>query len=259
MKVIDWKIQKYDDALSAQRELLEQRISNEIENTLVLTEHPAVFTIGRQGSIENILVGKEKLQEENIEVVKIERGGDITYHGKGQLVAYPVFKLPEGRRNVKKFIRMIEISVVETCRAFGAKAVTIENLTGVWISETLQSGSTRQSNLTGPSGSPGTSGSPGPSGSPGTSGSYDFHINKWKNEKKICSIGLAFKKWTSYHGVALNVNCNLKPFSYMHLCGLKGKKATSLEVVTGEKIKMNEAKKIFIKNFENNWEKFINE
>jgi len=68
MKVIDWKIQKYDDALSAQRELLEQRISNEIENTLVLTEHPAVFTIGRQGSIENILVGKEKLQEENIEV-----------------------------------------------------------------------------------------------------------------------------------------------------------------------------------------------
>ncbi len=235
MNIIDWKERDYNDALSAQRELLEQRISDKIPNTLVLTEHPAVFTIGRQGSEKNILVGNDKLKEKNIKTLNVERGGDITYHGLGQLVAYPIFKLPEGHRNVKDFIRMIEFSVVETLKTFGANAVTIENLTGVWV---------------------------GTSDSSKMSGLKDNHLDKWTNEKKICSIGLAFKKWTSYHGVALNVNCNLKPFSYMHLCGLKGKEATSLKEVLkikNKKIEMKKVKENFIKNFENNWKNLIGE
>jgi len=229
MKVIDWGIRKYSDALAAQRELFERRVSGEVENTLVLTEHPAVFTIGKQGSSENILVGKDKLRKENIEVLTVERGGDITYHGLGQMVAYPVFKLPEGHRDVKDFIRKIEDSIVQTCREFDANAVTIEGLTGVWVSESSPINS------------------------------HKFRLPKWNDEKKICSIGLAFKKWTSYHGVALNVSCDLTPFSYMHLCGLKGKKATSLEEATGEKIYMEKVKEVFINKFKNNWEKFINE
>ncbi len=227
IKIIDWGKKDYDDALAAQRELLKLRISDKIPNTLVLTEHPAVFTIGRQGSVENILVGNDKLKEENIKTLNVERGGDITYHGVGQLVAYPIFKLPEGHRNIKKFFRMIEKSVVETCREIGVNAVAIEGLTGVWVGE--------------------------------PSSVEKSHLEIWTNEKKICSIGLAFKKWTSYHGVALNVNCNLKPFSYMHLCGLKGKEATSLEQVLNKKIEMKEVKKSFINNFKKNWETFIYE
>ena len=226
IKIIDWGKKDYGDALTAQRELLELRISDKIQNTLVLTEHPAVFTIGRQGSVENILVGNDKLKKENIKTLNVERGGDITYHGVGQLVAYPIFKLPEGYRNIKKFFRLIEKSVVETCREVGVNAVTIEDLTGVWV---------------------------------GDPDLKKYHLEKWTNEKKICSIGLAFKKWTSYHGVALNVNCNLKPFSYMHLCGLKGKKATSLEQVLNKKIEMKKVKKSFINNFENNWKNFLGE
>ena len=229
IKIIDWGKKDYGDALNAQRELLELRIYDKIPNTLVLTEHPAVFTIGRQGSVENILVGNEKLKEENIKTLNVERGGDITYHGVGQLVAYPIFKMPEGHRNIKKFFRMIEKSVVETCREFGANAVTIEDLTGVWVG-------------------------PPDSEIVGQPGLKENHLKKWTNEKKICSIGLAFKKWTSYHGVALNVNCNLKPFSYMHLCGLKGKEATSLEEILkikNKKIEMKEVKEIFVNNFVN--------
>ena len=232
MKIIDWGIKNYDDALLEQRELLELRIFDKIENSLVLTEHPAVFTIGRQGSVENILVGNNKLKEENIKILNVERGGDITYHGLGQLVAYPIFNLPEGHRNIKKFFRMIEKSVVETCWEFKVNAVTIKNLTGVWV---------------------------GPSDCEVVGPKKNSHLEKWTNEKKICSIGLAFKKWTSYHGVALNVNCNLNPFSYMHLCGLKGKKATSLEQVLNKKIEMKKVKKSFINNFKNNWKSFIGE
>ena len=240
LNIIDWEEKNYDDALIAQRELLELRISDKIPNTLVLTEHPAVFTIGRQGKVENILVGNDKLKEENIEILNVERGGDITYHGVGQLVAYPIFKMPEGYRNIKKFFRMIEKSVVETCWEFGVNAVTIENLTGVWV---------------GPSDCEVV----GPSDCEIIDSEENSHLEKWTNEKKICSIGLAFKKWTSYHGVALNVNCNLKPFSYMHLCGLKGKEATSLEQVLNKKSEMKKVKKSFINNFENNWKSFIGE
>ena len=210
----------YEEARTRQRELLERRINGQCSDTLVLVEHPPVFTIGRQGSRANILVSDAVLAEKAITVLEVERGGDITYHGPGQLVAYPIFQLPEGHRNVKAFIRNIEDAVARTCRHFGVQAVTIEGLTGVWV------------------------GADSPDGT---------HLSCWKGEKKLASIGLAFRKWISYHGVALNVCGDMTPFTYMHLCGLKGKQAISLAAAAGREIGLDEVKPIFIQQIQELW------
>ncbi len=216
-------MREYRAALAAQRDILARRISGTCGDTLVLTGHPAVLTIGRQGSADNITVSSETLRARGIEVLEVERGGDITFHGPGQLVAYPIFRLPRYRRDVKAFIRAIERAVVATCREFGAPAVTIEGLTGVWT---------------------------------GRDNGRMLHLAEWSGEKKIASIGLAFKRWTSYHGVALNVSGDLAPFSYIHLCGLKGKTATSLAEATGRRADIEEVKRRFVRHMREMWREF---
>ena len=218
--VIDWGCRSYLTGYAGQKELLHARVAGEADDTLVLVEHSAVFTVGRQGSRDNILVSDEFLKEKGIEVLEIERGGDVTYHGPGQLVAYPVFHLPQGNRDVKRFFRELEQVIIRTCRRFDVPAVTIEGLTGVWI------------------------------GADSTSGT---HLAAWREEKKIASIGLAFKKWTSYHGIALNVCGDLTPFSYMHLCGLKGKEAISLSAAAGKEIGIEQVKPVFIEEMRTMW------
>jgi lipoyl(octanoyl) transferase len=210
----DWGLRPYDDALHALHDLLHARLDNRCGDTLVLVEHPAVITIGRQGSEANILVPHEFLDHYGVKVVHVERGGDITYHGPGQLVAYPVFHMPEGSRNVKAFIRHLERAIIETCAHFSVPGETVAGLTGVWT-----------------------------------------------NGRKIASIGLAFKRWTSYHGIALNVDADLEPFSFMHLCGLEGKQATSLAVERGERaapLTAAEVKPVLARNIITAWNEFLN-
>jgi lipoate-protein ligase B len=223
VNVINWGLKKYSDALNNQRALRELRAENQISDTLIITQHYPVMTIGRSGSDENIKVNRDFLAERGIDVVDVERGGDITYHGPGQLIAYPIFHLQPRVRDVKKFIRAIEQVVVNTCRNFGANAVTIEGLTGVWISE----------KKTAP-----------------------LHLQEWTGEKKISSIGLAFKKWTTFHGVSFNINLDLTPFNYIHLCGLHGKKATSLAEVIGKEVEYKKVEKTFVENFKKMWKDF---
>jgi len=224
INVINWGVKNYSRALDEQRRLRDLRTKNIISDTLILTQHPPVMTIGRSGSEENIKVNRDFLASKGIDVVEVERGGDITYHGPGQLIAYPLFHFPPKVRDVKKFIRAIEQVVVKTCRDFRAAAVTIEGLTGVWISE-------KETEL--------------------------LHLKEWNGEKKISSIGLAFKRWTSYHGVSFNINTDLEPFSYIHLCGLKGKEATSLSKVTGKEVDFEEVESVFVKYMNIMWEEFL--
>ena len=224
INVINWGLKNYSSALDEQRQLRELRSENIIGDTLILTQHQPVMTIGRSGSEENIKVNRAFLNSKGIDVVDVERGGDITYHGPGQLIAYPIFHLPSEVRDVKKFIRAIEQVVVKTCRDFGAPAVTIEGLTGVWISDKEIE---------------------------------PLHLEEWTGEKKISSLGLAFKRWTSYHGVSFNINIDLEPFSYIHLCGLKGKEATSLSKVLGKEIDFEKVESVFVKYMKVMWEKFL--
>jgi len=215
----DWGLCPYGDAQARQRELLAARMRNACGDTLVLVEHPPVFTIGKQGSTANILVSADQL---TIPVVHVERGGDITYHGPGQLVAYPIFLLPPGRRDVKSFLRALEDAIVAACRAFGAPALTIEGLTGVWIA-----------NDDGPARRP-----------------------HWHGEKKIASLGCAFKQWIGYHGLAVNIDNDLTPFSYIHLCGLRGKQAVSLKDCCAAPVTLAAFKPVFIRCMETMWNEF---
>jgi lipoate-protein ligase B len=174
----------YREALAFQLERLERRLEREIPDTLFLLTHPHVYTLGRGGDERNLLVPRETLASEGISLERVGRGGDITYHGPGQLVGYPIFRL--GRPDVHRFVRSIEEALIDSLAEFDVQARAIPGLTGVWV-----------------------------------------------EERKIASIGIGISRWVTYHGFALNVATDLSYFRRIHLCGLKGREATSIAEVTG--------------------------
>ncbi|MGQ9631549.1 MAG: lipoyl(octanoyl) transferase LipB [bacterium] len=125
----------YDEAYSLQRELVERRARGEIEDTLLLLEHLPVFTLGRNGAREHILADDSVLRREGIAVREADRGGDVTYHGPGQIVGYPIISLKDRRLGVKGYIRRLEEILISVCRDYGVDAGRIPGLTGVWVGE----------------------------------------------------------------------------------------------------------------------------
>jgi lipoyl(octanoyl) transferase len=180
----------YRKALALQLDLVDQLADRQCQNTLLLLTHPHVYTFGRTGEQTNLLVAEEDLTREGIPVERVARGGDVTYHGPGQLVGYPIVLL--ARPNVHRFVRCLESALIEALAVFGVSSRRIEGMTGVWV-----------------------------------------------GEKKIASIGVGVKRWVTYHGFALNVTTDLSYFGRIHLCGLKGREATSLADVTGKVVPMD--------------------
>jgi len=174
----------YREALDLQLSYLDRRAARRVGDTLLLLTHPHVYTLGRAGDEANLLVPPESLLAEGVPVERVGRGGDITYHGPGQLVGYPIVLME--RPDVHKFVRSIEAALIEALRAFGVASRRIDGLTGVWA-----------------------------------------------GERKIASIGVGVRKWVTYHGFALNVTTDLSWFRRIHLCGLKGREATSIAEETG--------------------------
>jgi len=174
----------YREALDLQLSYLDRRAARTIPDTLLLLTHPHVYTLGRAGDEANLLVSRETLASEGISVERVGRGGDITYHGPGQLVGYPIVLME--KPDVHRFVRSIEAALIDTVRAFGVDSRRIAGLTGVWA-----------------------------------------------GERKIASIGVGIRKWVTYHGFALNVTTDLSMFRRIHLCGLKGREATSIAEETG--------------------------
>jgi len=174
----------YREALDLQLSCLDRRATRRIPDTLLLLTHPHVYTLGRAGDEANLLVSKETLATEGVPVERVGRGGDITYHGPGQLVGYPIVLME--KPDVHKFVRSIEAALIDVVRAFGVESRRIEGLTGVWA-----------------------------------------------GERKIASIGVGIRKWVTYHGFALNVTTDLSWFRRIHLCGLKGREATSIAEEAG--------------------------
>ena len=123
----------YREALDLQLSCLDRRASRRIPDTLLLLTHPHVYTIGRAGDKSNLLVSEETLASEGISVERVGRGGDITYHGPGQLVGYPIVLME--RPDVHKFVRSIEAALIDAVSAFGVESRSIEGLTGVWAGE----------------------------------------------------------------------------------------------------------------------------
>lgn len=130
----------YDEALELQRTLVEQRKEGSIPDTLLLLEHPHVVTLGvrKGGGRANIIAPPERLQELGVSVHEAGRGGDVTYHGPGQLVGYPIIDLRPDRQDVHQYVRDIEEVLIRSCADFGITAERLEGFTGVWVNDRVR-------------------------------------------------------------------------------------------------------------------------
>ncbi len=133
LAVIDAGIMHYGDTWRLQKGIVARKRSGDRRDYLILVEHPNIFTIGRRGSEDNILADKDRLKEESLEVLHVDRGGDITFHGPGQIVAYPLFDLRNHVRDVRLFIRNLENVISLVIKDYGVEAESGKGHTGVWV------------------------------------------------------------------------------------------------------------------------------
>jgi lipoate-protein ligase B len=163
---------------------------------LVLVEHdPPVITVGKSGKREHILASRRKLAAHGIEIADTGRGGDVTYHGPGQIVGYPILRVDRHGRDVHRYLRDIEEVLIRVLRRFGIEGQRSEGLTGVWV---------------------------GP--------------------EKVAAIGIAIRRWVSYHGFALNVTTDLAHFEKIVPCGIVDKGVTSMARLLGGPIDVGQVK-----------------
>jgi lipoyl(octanoyl) transferase len=177
----------YRDAWQLQKELLEQRAEGEIGDRLLLLEHDPVLTLGRQADAAHVLVSARELRRRGIEVIRVERGGEVTYHGPGQLVAYPILRLGDRGLLVRPLVAALEAAMIETSASLGVEAVRRDGHPGCWID-----------------------------GGPG------------RPFRKIGALGLRIERGVSYHGVALNIDVDLRDFELIDPCGEPGLISTSI-------------------------------
>ena len=185
---------EYRAALALQTAMVAARQADEIGDTLLLLEHPHVFTLGR-GADERFLLSR---RPGDIPVYRVSRGGQVTYHGPGQLIGYPILKLEGRDRDVHRYLRSLEDAMIRALADHEIEAARREGLTGIWVG-------TREIGL-----------------------------------RKIGSIGVGIKRWTTCHGFALNVCPDLSYFSGIVPCGIDGCEMTSIEVLSHQKIGVDE-------------------
>ena len=135
---LDWDIIEYNEAWQKQEALFQQTIQQKLQNEttsnyLILCEHPHVFTLGKNGSANNLLIGNLQLRSVHAQYVETNRGGDITYHGPGQIVGYPIFDLTNFDMGLKQYIFNMEEAVIATLRRIGIQSERLEGATGVWL------------------------------------------------------------------------------------------------------------------------------
>jgi lipoyl(octanoyl) transferase len=183
----------YDEASVAQRWLVEARQEGAVPDVLLLLEHPPVYTRGRRSGAEELPMAAEWYEAQGIEVRDTDRGGRVTYHGPGQLVAYPIVSLKPYDDDVHEYVRRLERVAIGALAEHGVAAGTIEGLTGVW-----------------------TEGEP-----PGSGAAPD-------EARKIGSIGVHVSRGVTTHGLAVNVSNDLQPFEWIVPCGIEGCQVTSL-------------------------------
>lgn len=182
----------YGEALDLQRAAIEQRTAGGPDRLLLL-EHPAVITLGRSARRENLRVSQEELGARGVELFEVARGGDVTWHGPGQLVGYAIVDLAaRGRPDAHAWLRTIEETLIEALAGLGAPSKALPGMTGVFLAR--ETGAT---------------------------------------PLKIASIGVGLRGWISWHGFALNVTPDLRGFDDIVPCGLAGVRMTSLAEALG--------------------------
>ncbi len=199
MEYSDLGVVAFDDAMALQEALLAQSIGDGPGTAarLLLAEHePAVITIGRAGRPEHVLASPQRLAEINVQVRRISRGGDVTWHGRGQLVAYPIVRLDPQGIGLRQYVHALEEAVIAVVARFGIAGRRVEGRTGVWV-----------------------------------------------GQEKIAAIGVAVRRWVTYHGLSLNVGPDLSGFSLIVPCGIQGCGVTSMSRLLGKTVSVEEVKR----------------
>lgn len=202
-RLFDVGLTMYNDAWQLQKQLHALIKDGSLASALIVCRHYPVITLGRAAKKTNILIPETELREKGIEVYEIERGGDVTYHGPGQLTVYPLIHLAELKNDLHFYLRKLEYITIEVLSKIGITASSVRGLTGVWV-----------------------------------------------KDRKIASIGLAVRRWITFHGISINVEeDDLANFKYIRPCGLDVE-MTSVETEQNSKTDINEFKKLFLEQFQ---------
>src|SRR5262249_17461090 len=220
---VDLGLIGFEEAYALQKRLVAARKADAIGDVLLLCEHPHVITLGRSGKRENLLASDRVLAQKGVEFHATNRGGDITYHGPGQIVGYPVIQLAAIKRDVVWYVRMLEELMIRTCADFGITARREEGKTGAWIDPQNQ-----EADL--------------PHRAQSSRSLQDA-------AEKIGAIGVDISRWVTSHGFAFNVATDLRYFDLIVPCGIAERKATSLEKALGRAVKRNEAVPKIVEHF----------
>jgi lipoyl(octanoyl) transferase len=189
----------YGPAFDLQREIVAARKAGAVPDVLLFCEHPHVITLGRNGDTKNLLAGANVLKQMNVEFAETDRGGDITYHGPGQIVGYPILDLTQHKRDVRWYVEQLEEVMIRTAADYGLAARRVLCRHGIWIDA--------------------------PTG-----------------EEKLAALGVHLSRWVTSHGFAFNVSTDLRFFDLIIPCGIKDKRATSLERALGRSVSLDEAR-----------------
>ena len=228
----------YATGLRLQQRLVGLRKDGRIGDVLLLLEHTPVITLGRNAKAANIIVSPEELARRGVEVFECDRGGDVTFHGPGQLVAYPIFDLrglgsEDGKRKTLgavEYVRRLEEVLIRTCANFGIPAKRIPGLTGVWTDPpTLSSRAEQEDSLANP-----------------PAESRDLLLRK---EAKIAALGVHISRAVTSHGFALNVNTDLDYFNLIVPCGITAKPVTSMARELAKQLSLQEVAHSVSRNF----------
>ena len=198
--IVDLGLVEYGAAWELQRRVVAARKAGAVPDVLLLCQHPHVITLGRNGKLGNLRASDRVLRQMGVSFFETDRGGDITYHGPGQLVGYPIVNLGDIRRDVAWYMRGLEEAMIRATAEFGVPSRRVAGRTGVWVDV--------------------------PTGQDG--------------EEKLAAIGVHLSRWVTSHGFAYNVSTDLRYFDLIVPCGIADKRATSLEKLLGNRVNMEE-------------------
>ena len=190
---------EYEDGLAAQKALVDARFAGAIPDTLLLLEHPRVITLGRGARRSNVLWSAEQLEERGFTLFETNRGGDVTYHGPGQLVGYPILDLKPDRKDVRKYVGSVEELMIRVAADYGIRAGRVAGRTGIWVAT--------------------------PTAIPAAAAPA--------RAQKLGAIGVHISRWITSHGFAFNVATDLRDFDAIVPCGIADADVASLQSLLG--------------------------
>jgi lipoyl(octanoyl) transferase len=234
--VVDLGLVRYAPALELQRRVVSARKAGAVPDVLLFCEHPHVITLGRNGKNENLRASAHLLRQMNCEFHTTDRGGDVTYHGPGQVVGYPILDLTRQRRDVAWYVDQLEEVMIRATADFGVSAYRVEGMHGVWVDSAGRDGNSAEFSRD-------ESREGAQNGSAPVEARADFR------SEKLAALGVHLSRWVTSHGFAYNVSTDLRYFELIVPCGLAGKRATSLETVLGRGVPLAEVKEALMRHF----------